>query len=111
MEQYYKVARGDDLIPIVGDTYQNSTFVVSVLEKSHGYWKELVEGSVDSNEINYNQTSRDSLKSFISKCDTSKEFDVPKKNAEEPAAPVPEKYTRWYYLDANHKPIKLPDSA
>ena len=109
--KYYKVARGDDLIPIVGDDYQNSTSIVKVLEESHGYWEELVEGSVDSNEINYNQTSQDSLDSFVSRCDAAKALDIPKKNATKKAAPVPEKYSRWYYLDEDYKLIELSEMS
>ena len=109
--KYYKVPRGDGLISIVGDTYQDAAFIVNVLEESHGFWEELVKGSVDSNEINYNQTSHDSLDSFVSRCDTRKEFDVPKKNKTEEAATIPEKYSGWYYLDEDHKLIELPESS
>ncbi|SPO06497.1 related to IPP1 - Inorganic pyrophosphatase, cytoplasmic [Cephalotrichum gorgonifer] len=108
---YYKVARGDDVIPIVGEKWQEKAFIIDVLEDSHGFWKELVGGKVDPNEINYNQTSVDSIDSFISRCKTNAEFDIPKKNAKKPAAPVPEKYTWWYYLDADYKLIELPKSS
>ena len=109
--QYYKVPRGDDLIPIVGDTYQNATFIVSVLEESHGYWQELVSGSVDTGKINYNQTSQEDLDSFVSRCDTYEELGIPRKNDKKKAAKVPEKYTWWYYLDEEHKLIELPESS
>lgn len=111
VSQYYKVPRGDDLIPIVGDTYQNASFIVDVLEESHGYWEELVAGTVDTGKINYNQTSQEDLESFVSRCDTYEELGIPRKNAKEKAAKVPEKYTWWYYLDEEHKLIELPESS
>lgn len=95
----------------MGDTYQDAEFIVNVLEESHGFWKELVAGEVDANEINYNQTSEESLGSFISRCDTNEKFDIPRKNAKKPAAAVPEKYSWWYYLDENLELIELPESS
>jgi inorganic pyrophosphatase len=79
-----------------------------VLEESHGYWQELVAGEVDPNEINFNQTSQETLDSFVSRCNTMKELDVPKKEELKPAAAVPEKYSWWYYLDENLELIELP---
>lgn len=84
---------------------------MNVLEESHGFWEELVAGSVDTGKINYNQTSQEDLESFVSRCDTYEELGIPRKNAKEKAAPVPEKYTWWYYLDEDHKLIELPESS
>ncbi|KAL0943436.1 inorganic pyrophosphatase [Colletotrichum truncatum] len=99
---HYKVARGDVPIDIVGDTYQNVTFMKSVLEDSHQMWQELIKGKVDSNEINYNQTSHpDISKSFIKKKKTTKAFKLPRKSRIEPAAEKPEAYKGWWYLDSS----------
>src|SRR3546814_9262476 len=53
----YKVARGDEVIPIIGESYQNVSFIEHVLEESHGFWKDLVTGKEDPGSINFNQTS------------------------------------------------------
>lgn len=79
-----------------------------MLEESHGFWQELVEGSVDSNQINYNQTASECLDSFISRCNATKELDIPAEDAKDSAAEVPKEYTWWYYLDENHDLIELP---
>lgn len=94
----------------MGDTWQDTDFIVDVVEESHGFWKELVDGSVDTNEINYNQTSQESLDSFVSRCDATEELDIPAEDAKEEAAEVPEKYTRWYFLDEDFELIELPES-
>ncbi|KAL2830849.1 inorganic pyrophosphatase [Aspergillus cavernicola] len=104
---YYKVARGDDVIPIVGNSYRNSTFATAVVEQSHGYWLDLVKGNVDSNEINYNQTSRPDIKhSFVSKRKATYQFDLPAASDEEPAAPRPERFDQWFYLDKEFRLIE-----
>ncbi|KAL3466844.1 inorganic pyrophosphatase [Aspergillus heterothallicus] len=96
---YYKVARGDDLIPIVGDSYVNSTFATAVVEQSHGYWLDLIKGTVDSNEINYNQTSRPDIKeSYVSKC-KAMDFGIPAESDEKPAAAKLKRFEQWFYLD------------
>lgn len=81
-----------------------------MIEESHDFWKELVEGSVDTNEINYNQTSQETLDSFVSRCNANEELDIPAQDDKEEAAEVPEKYTRWYYLDEESDLIELPES-
>ncbi|KAL5052197.1 hypothetical protein BDW71DRAFT_202324 [Aspergillus fruticulosus] len=96
----YKVARGDSLIPIVNNTYVNATFAASVVQQSHGYWLDLVSGSVDSNEINYNQTSRpDITGSFVSRFNATARFSLPAESDERPAGPKPERFEQWFYLD------------
>lgn len=99
---YYKVARGDDIIPIVGGGYQNSTFARDVVNESHGFWRDLVMGQVDSNAINFNQTSRpDVSQSFVQSSSATKTFDIPSESKELPAQPKPSKYNDWYYLAIN----------
>lgn len=105
---YYKVARGDDLIPIVGETYQNVSFIEHVIEESHGFWKDLVQGKEDSNEINYNQTSQEDLKSYIGCKDATKKFKLPKKSKIEEAAKKPAKYDSWYYLNDKWELVEVP---
>lgn len=82
----------------------------SVIEESHKTWEDLIRGDVDSNEINYNQTSRrDVKKSFIQKGLTTEKFGIPAESRIEPAAPTPEKYDRWHYLDSNSSLIVVPN--
>lgn len=108
---YYKVARGDGVLPIVGTTYQNASFIQHVLEQSHGYWKELIEGKVDSNEINYNQTSIEGEKTWVSTCKATKKLGLPKQSKIEVAvrnATLRDPYDRWIYLNAEFGLIELP---
>ncbi|RYP47212.1 hypothetical protein DL768_006688 [Monosporascus sp. mg162] len=104
---YYKVARGDGVLPIVGDAYQDAAFMQGTIEESHGFWQELVRGEVDSNEINYNQTSIKGLGSYISKHDTTAAFDIPSRSSILPLTPKPDQYDRWYYLDEDFNLIEL----
>ncbi|KAL3449250.1 inorganic pyrophosphatase [Aspergillus insuetus] len=102
---YYKVARGDDVIPIVGDSYVNSTFATAVVEQSHGYWLDLIKGEVDSNEINYNQTSRPGIKgSYVSKC-KAMDFGIPSESDEKPAVEKLKRFEQWFYLDEDFQLI------
>ncbi|KAL4999347.1 inorganic pyrophosphatase [Aspergillus recurvatus] len=103
----YKVARGDALIPIVNNTYVNATFAASVVYQSHGYWLDLVGGTVDSNEINYNQTSRpDITGSFVPRSNATARFSLPAKSAEWPAEMKPERFEQWFYLDGSGRLIE-----
>ncbi|OQE16333.1 hypothetical protein PENFLA_c028G02188 [Penicillium flavigenum] len=97
---YYKVARGDGVIPIIGDSYVNATFATAVVEKGHGYWLDLVKGKVDSNEINYNQTSRPSIPdSFVPSRAAVRRLDIPAKSDPKRAAERPARFDQWFYLD------------
>ncbi|KAL4822064.1 inorganic pyrophosphatase [Aspergillus spinulosporus] len=103
----YKVARGDSLIPIVNDTYVDATFAASVVQQSHGYWLDLISGIVDSNEINYNQTSRPEIAgSFVSRFNTTARFGLPAVSDERPAEAKPERFERWFYLDEEGRLIE-----
>ncbi|KAL2802598.1 inorganic pyrophosphatase [Aspergillus granulosus] len=76
----YKVARGDNVIPIVGESYVNATFAAAV-EKGHKYWLDLIKGNVDSNEITYNQTSRPSIPhSYVPLGEATCRLDIPRKS-------------------------------
>ncbi|OLN86892.1 Inorganic pyrophosphatase 3 [Colletotrichum chlorophyti] len=106
---HYKVARGGAVIDVIGDWYQNVTYMKSIIEESHNTWAELIKGRVDSNEINYNQTSRSDVnESYIEKGSTTKKFRIPGESRTEPTAPKPEKYDRWYYLDSNSSLVEVP---
>lgn len=107
---YYKVARGDEVIPIIGESYQNVSLIEHVLEESHGFWKDLVTGKEDPGSINFNQTSNWELESFIQCKDTTKEFKLPKKSKIEEAAPKPARYDGWFYLNAEKELIEIPSA-
>ncbi|KAH7035869.1 inorganic pyrophosphatase [Microdochium trichocladiopsis] len=107
-KQYYKVARGDDLIPIIGNAYQDAVFIEDVVAEGHGYWAELVAGTVDTGKINYNQTSDPLLKdSYVTACEVSGKLGIPHESNVLPAAAKPAKYDHWYYLDENRKLIEI----
>ncbi|KAL3472052.1 inorganic pyrophosphatase [Aspergillus californicus] len=96
---YYKVARGDDVIPLVGGSYVNATFATATVAQSHGYWLDLVKGNVDSNEINYNQTSRPDIpQSFLSRCDPLP-VGVANRSDPKPDGPRLARFDQWFYLD------------
>ena len=98
------------MLEIVGGKYQNAKFMAKTIAESHKYWKELVRGRVDSNEINYNQTSSKNIrKSYVRSQDATDIFDIPASSSILPAAEKPEKYDIWYYLDADYNLIKLPE--
>lgn len=82
--------------------------MAKTIKSSHGDWQDLVRGKVDSNEINYNQTSTKSYKSYVKSKDATKKFDIPAKSNILPAAERPAKYDLWYYLDKDSKLIQLP---
>lgn len=106
------MARGDGVIPIIGETYQNVAMMRDVLEKSHKSWLELVRGEVDSNKINYNQTSQPHIKrSYIGRCQTTQALGIPAKSDVKPAATKPGVYERWYYLDDKFALIKVPGTG
>ncbi|KAK1637689.1 inorganic pyrophosphatase [Colletotrichum phormii] len=106
---HYKVTRGDPVINIIGDWYQNLTYMQHVVEESHKTWAELIRGEVDSNEINYNQTSQPDVEnSFVDKATTTAKFNIPAESRIDPAAPRPEKADRWYYLDSDASLIDVP---
>ncbi|KPM42720.1 hypothetical protein AK830_g3810 [Neonectria ditissima] len=108
---YYKVARGDDVLEIVGGKYQSAKFVAKTIKESHGFWEDLVRGRVDANEINFNQTSNKSWKkSYVKSKDATRRFGIPVKSNVLPAAERPEKYDSWYYLDEDYKLVVLPSS-
>lgn len=84
--------------------------MAKTIKSSHGDWEELVRGKVDSNEINYNQTSTKKYKSYVKSKDATKKFGLPAKANVLPAAERPAKYDLWYYLDRDYKLIKLPEN-
>jgi inorganic pyrophosphatase len=82
--------------------------MVKTIKSSHGDWQDLVRGKVDSNEINYNQTSSKNFKkSYVKSKDATKKFGLPEESKILPAAERPAKYDLWYYLDEDYKLIKL----
>lgn len=110
---YYKVARGDNVIPIIGDTYQNATFIKDTVEQSHKYWQDLVSGEEKPGKVRIEQTSNAELESYVSCKDAEKKLDIPKgdkeKDRKAPAA-KPARFTQWYYLDAEKKLVNVPAS-
>ena len=95
----------------MGGWYQNSTFTEDIIHESHGFWSDLVNGNVDSNSINYNQTSQTNIsKSYISASTTESQFEIPKAN-ELPAKAKPQKYNSWYYLLGKSELIEVPEKA
>ncbi|KAK8004802.1 inorganic pyrophosphatase [Apiospora arundinis] len=108
---YYKVPRGDAVIPIAGGgSYQNVSHMVSVVEQGHTWWAELKQGkAVDSNEINYNQTSDPAVgRSYVESSAATAKFGIPASSAVEASAAKPVEYERWYYLDSDRKLIEVP---
>ncbi|KAI9155456.1 Inorganic pyrophosphatase [Paramyrothecium foliicola] len=106
---YYKVLRSGALNFIVENKYQNSTFMRSKIEESHGFWEKLLRGETKKKKISLNQTSHPTwCKNYIRSNETTEAFDLPKESNILPAAAKPEKYDRWYYLDSEFQPIAVP---
>lgn len=104
---YYKVARGDDVIPIIGESYQDASFIVdTVIPEGHEYWRQLISGEEKAGKINFNQTSFAEYESYVKPQDTTKRLNIPKESKVEPAAAKPSQYTEWYYLDAEFQLIE-----
>ncbi|KAI9637900.1 inorganic pyrophosphatase [Dioszegia hungarica] len=105
---YYKVARGDDVIPIVGEWYQDAKNATAVVAESHTFWWDLVKGNVDTNTINYNQTSYADFKGYADPSKATATFKIPSKSNVLPAEPKPSRFSDWYYLYAGAKLVTLP---
>ena len=98
------------MIPIVGGWYQNSSFTENVVAESHGFWTELVGGQVDSNSINYNQTTQSNISaSYVSAQETETKFAIPAAN-ELPAESKPERFNSWYYLLGKSELVEVPET-
>ena len=99
--QYYKVARGDGVIPIIGNTYQNASYITQhVLPQGHEWWVDLVSGREDLNGLAINQTSFEAFESFVEPAEAGEMFEIPFEDDVQPAAQKPARYDEWYYLDA-----------
>jgi inorganic pyrophosphatase len=101
---YYKLARGDSILPIVGEYYQSAEFCTEVIAESHGFWEELVAGTVDSNEINYNQTTLPELESYAN--DTAA-LDIPSESDIQLPASKPIRFNDWFYTRQETTLIEL----
>ncbi|KAI7161867.1 hypothetical protein KC349_g2533 [Hortaea werneckii] len=108
----YKIARGDEYIPIVGGSYVNATFAAETVNDSHRFWQALVAGLVDSNEISYNQTTMIRYNdSYIQPGEAATKFDIPRDSDIQPAAEKPEKFQEYYYIGSNLELISSNDPS
>jgi inorganic pyrophosphatase len=100
--QSYKIPRGDGILNITGETYQNASFVGDILQESHEWWQELVSGQAeDSNEINFNQTSMANIaESYVASEDANEELKIPMWSTYGEAVMKPERFQQWYFVDA-----------
>ncbi|KAH7306029.1 inorganic pyrophosphatase [Stachybotrys elegans] len=106
---YYKVIRGKGLNHIVGNDFQNATFMSHHIAESHGYWRNLVRGETKVNKIRINQTSNPTwCKSYIPSQEAAAAFDIPAESNVLPPAERPAKYDRFYYLDTDFATIDVP---
>lgn len=72
----------------------------------------MIQGNVDSNTINYNQTSHSNIEaSYVQSSAATETFDLPSESNELPAKPKPTEYDQWYYLAGGVKLIEVPESA
>lgn len=70
----------------------------------------MVGGQVDTNEINYNQTSLPDVEgSYLVAADAYDELDIPRESSKEGAAEVPEEARAWSYLDGNYEVVEQGD--
>lgn len=105
--QYYKVARGSDVIPIVGNAYQNASYISEhVLPQGYQWWVDLISGKEDPDGLAINQTSFDEFASYVAPTETQQEFDIAAADDIQPAAAKPTQYDEWYYLDKDFQLIQ-----
>jgi inorganic pyrophosphatase len=105
--QYYKVARGDGVIPITGNAYQNASYITEhVLPQGYEWWVDLISGKEDPDGLAINQTSFNEFESYVKPSETQDKFDIPAENDVQPAAAKPSQYDEWYYLDADFQLIQ-----
>jgi inorganic pyrophosphatase len=105
--QYYKVARGDDVIPIVGNAYQNASYITEhVLPQGYEWWVDLIAGRIDPDGLAINQTSFEEFESYVAPSETEEVFEIPSENDVQPAAAKPTEYDEWYYLDEDFQLIQ-----
>jgi inorganic pyrophosphatase len=105
--QYYKVARGDDVIPITGNAYQNASYITGhVLPQGYEWWLDLISGKEDPDGLAINQTSFDEFDSYVAPSEAQKEFGIPAEDDIQPAEAKPKQYDEWYFLDADFQLIQ-----
>lgn len=105
--RYYKVARGDGVIPIVGGAYQNASFITEhVLPQGHEWWFDLISGKEDPDGLDVGQTSFPEFEGFVEPAEAGETFGVPVRDAVLPAAGKPGVFDQWYYLDEEFGLIK-----
>jgi inorganic pyrophosphatase len=105
--RYYKVARGDGVIPIIGNAYRNASYITQhVLPQGHEWWVDLVSGKEDPDGLAINQTSFEEFESFVEPGEARKTFGIPGENEVLPAAEKPAVYDEWFYLDAEFEVIE-----
>lgn len=105
--QYYKVARGSDTIEIVGDGYQNASFITEhVLPQGYEWWVDLISGKEDPDGLSVNQTSFPDYDSYVEPSKTAEEFGIPFEDAIESPAAKPTEYDHWYYLTEDFELIQ-----
>ncbi|RMY64026.1 hypothetical protein D0863_10126 [Hortaea werneckii] len=98
----YKIARGNEYIPIIGGSYVNATFAAETVQDPHRFWQALVAGLVDSNEISYNQTTMARYSdSYVQPDEAASRFDIPRSSDIQPAAEKPQKFQEYYYISPN----------
>lgn len=68
--------------------------------ESYDFWKDLVAGTADPNEVKFAQTSNNGLDSYVSCEEATEEFDLPKKSRSGRSADVPKKFQGWFSYSA-----------
>ncbi|KFG81996.1 Inorganic pyrophosphatase [Metarhizium anisopliae] len=112
MIDYYKVARGKGLNPIIGNEYVNARTMNAKLAESHQHWSDLVLGKEDRGKISIWQTTNPrACKTYVKPEDATKKFGIPEKSNILPPAARPAPYDRWYYVDEKFTLITVPGDA
>jgi inorganic pyrophosphatase len=65
-----------------------------------------VKGHIDSNTINFNQTTHSDFIGYTEPSKTTATFDIPSKSNVLPDEPKPSKFNDWYYLYAGAKLVE-----
>lgn len=94
---------------MIGNKFQDTSTMIKHIDESHEFWRKLIRGETQKEKINRDQTSMPRMcKTYTPSEEATDKFGIPAASDIKPAAPIPDKYKYWYYLDEDFKVITVP---